>query len=279
MRLISSTCTPQALVRFVLIGLVLVLIGANTLPALAQEIPYTDPAGHFTATIPDGWTDESPAEYGLFTNAGVSLYLLTVEGDDLQASIDTAVKLLAPELSDGNQISMGEFPSPSGIWKQEFFTLSSGQVGNAVAQSNGRITVVILITADSMGAMQAILTDSNAMLATVRIEGVSAATPESDTEASPTAAAPVSQAEGEISFPDLTGPYAVGRTIYSWTDDSREETYTSEHGEARMVTVWVWYPAESVADEQPATYLTDGMSGLFQPLYGIPSSSVHSHAY
>ena len=41
-----------------------------------------------------------------------------------------------------------------------------------------------------------------------------------------------------------TGPYAVGTETYTWTDVSRDETFTSETDQ-RKVTVQFWYPEQA----------------------------------
>ena len=48
-------------------------------------------------------------------------------------------------------------------------------------------------------------------------------------------------------LPEPTGPYAVGRVSYHWTDRSREETFTEKKGDERELMVFVWYPAQKPA--------------------------------
>ena len=60
----------------------------------------------------------------------------------------------------------------------------------------------------------------------------------------------------EVSLPEPTGPYAVGRASYDWVDSSREETFTKKEGDKRELMAFVWYPAEKPApDTEPAAYL------------------------
>ena len=135
---------------FLFAGLLLALMVTGLLPALAQETLYRDPAGLFTATIPDGWSDESTAEYGLFTHSGVSIYLLSVDGSDVQASIAAALARIAPEMVDASSSVAVDFEAPSGTWTQVIYNLPDGRVANAVAQSNGSATAVLLVTAESI---------------------------------------------------------------------------------------------------------------------------------
>mgnify|MGYP001156570902 CR=1 FL=1 len=264
----------KTLTRLVFLGLALLLIAASVLPALAQETVYSDPTGKFTATIPAVWNDESSAEYALFTHSGVSIYLISVEGSDLQAGIAAAVAQLAPTLSAADVMPMGDFSAPSGTWTQVLYSHPDGGVGNAVAQSNGSTTVVLLVTADSMAAMQAILADANAILASVSIEGALASTTEPEVEAPA-----VPTASGGITFPELTGSYAVGRIDYVWSDDSRDETNTPEENDPRIIHVWFWYPAAPNADSEIAPYLPEAAGTIFQQFTGISPDAVHSHAY
>jgi dienelactone hydrolase len=82
-----------------------------------------------------------------------------------------------------------------------------------------------------------------------------------------------------VTFPELTGPYAVGRIIYTWVDDSRDETYSDTAGDKRTLTIWAWYPAEPAADALPAPYLPDAMSEALKPILNINAPKVSSHAY
>jgi pimeloyl-ACP methyl ester carboxylesterase len=82
-------------------------------------------------------------------------------------------------------------------------------------------------------------------------------------------------AQDTVTFP-LTGAYAVGRNIYTWTDESREEVYTPDVGDKRQLQVWAWYPAQSAAS--PAPYLSDGQAALLGQMFAIPADKVQTHA-
>jgi predicted dienelactone hydrolase len=49
-------------------------------------------------------------------------------------------------------------------------------------------------------------------------------------------------------LPAPTGPYAVGTTILSFTDESRHEDHVADPSVKRTVVVQLWYPAESSAN-------------------------------
>src|SRR6266446_1914567 len=53
----------------------------------------------------------------------------------------------------------------------------------------------------------------------------------------------------EITLPPPTGPFAVGRAIYDWTDDAKQDTLAPVPGTKRELLVWIWYPS---ADGQAA---------------------------
>jgi len=47
----------------------------------------------------------------------------------------------------------------------------------------------------------------------------------------------------EVTFPTLTGPFAVGRAIYAWADDAQSDPLAPVPGTRRELLVWIWYPA------------------------------------
>lgn len=47
----------------------------------------------------------------------------------------------------------------------------------------------------------------------------------------------------EVTFPPVTGPFAVGRAIYAWADDARLDPLAPVRGTKRELLVWIWYPA------------------------------------
>jgi dienelactone hydrolase len=47
----------------------------------------------------------------------------------------------------------------------------------------------------------------------------------------------------EITLPTPTGPFAVGRVIYDWTDDANLEALAPVPGTKRELLVWIWYPS------------------------------------
>lgn len=58
-----------------------------------------------------------------------------------------------------------------------------------------------------------------------------------------------------VTLPTPTGSYAVGRTEYDWTDQSRIDPLAPHAGTKRELVVWAWYPAAHQAHEQRAAYL------------------------
>jgi pimeloyl-ACP methyl ester carboxylesterase len=76
-----------------------------------------------------------------------------------------------------------------------------------------------------------------------------------------------------VSLPTPTGPFAVGRTIYEWTDVSRDEVFSDVDGEHRSVAVWVWYPAES-SDAPVSGYMPNGLGDSIEKAIGLPARLV-----
>lgn len=59
----------------------------------------------------------------------------------------------------------------------------------------------------------------------------------------------------EVVLPKPSGPYAVGRTLFDWTDPKRDDPYSSAMGEHRELMVWLWYPAAASQQSKPADYI------------------------
>ncbi|MCF6238577.1 MAG: hypothetical protein L3J79_07165, partial [Candidatus Marinimicrobia bacterium] len=57
-------------------------------------------------------------------------------------------------------------------------------------------------------------------------------------------------------LPEPTGPYTVATRTATWTDSSRDETFTPE-ADYRRIVVQVWYPIMGKAQGPPALYIDD----------------------
>ena len=62
----------------------------------------------------------------------------------------------------------------------------------------------------------------------------------------------------ETTLPVPTGPFAVGRAIYDWTDDAKFDTLAPVPGIRRELLVWIWYPS---ATAPQAARTDDYLSG------------------
>jgi predicted dienelactone hydrolase len=58
---------------------------------------------------------------------------------------------------------------------------------------------------------------------------------------------------GPVELPAPTGPYAVGRRTFYWTDESRNEAANPEPNAKREIVVYLWYPAARAGES--AEYL------------------------
>jgi predicted dienelactone hydrolase len=47
----------------------------------------------------------------------------------------------------------------------------------------------------------------------------------------------------ELTLPTPTGPFAVGRAIYDWTDSATVDSLAPLPGTKRELLVWIWYPS------------------------------------
>jgi dienelactone hydrolase len=71
----------------------------------------------------------------------------------------------------------------------------------------------------------------------------------------------------EVTFPALTGPFAVGRAIHAWADAAHADPLAPVPGTRRELLVWIWYPA--VAGSPAATmdlYVPASMRAPAQPI-------------
>jgi hypothetical protein len=62
-------------------------------------------------------------------------------------------------------------------------------------------------------------------------------------------------AQGSVTFPKLTGEYAVGRVGFTWVDPHRPDPFGPAADSKRELVVWVWYPAAASDNSTPAEYL------------------------
>ena len=89
----------------------------------------------------------------------------------------------------------------------------------------------------------------------------------------------------EVTLPTPTGPFAVGRAIYDWTDDANMDTLAPVPGTKRELLVWVWYPsvaAQGMTDDYVPTPLRAEVERDLGPLLGglltRDLSKVHAHS-
>jgi len=59
----------------------------------------------------------------------------------------------------------------------------------------------------------------------------------------------------EMTLPAPTGPFAVGRTTFVWTNEALTDDLSPEAGTKRTVFAWMWYPASRSETDAPAPYL------------------------
>jgi dienelactone hydrolase len=75
--------------------------------------------------------------------------------------------------------------------------------------------------------------------------------------------------DGNISLPNPTGKYKVGRMSIELTDQNRLEAYsTKREDKRRELVVWIWYSAALTPDSKRAIYLPDQWSEA-DLVYGV----------
>jgi len=65
-----------------------------------------------------------------------------------------------------------------------------------------------------------------------------------------------------VTLPPLTGRFAVGESMFDWTDRARADPLAPRPGTARELSVWLWYPAPSGTRGPSAAYAPGAWSGL-----------------
>ncbi len=91
----------------------------------------------------------------------------------------------------------------------------------------------------------------------------------------------------DVTLPAPTGPFAVGRSQYDWTDDTTPDMLAPVAGTRRELLVWIWYPC-AVGQQ---TAMDDYLPVPMQTAAGAPGnlsifrvltrdlSKVHSHSF
>jgi predicted dienelactone hydrolase len=57
-----------------------------------------------------------------------------------------------------------------------------------------------------------------------------------------------------VELPGPTGPFAVGRAMYDWVDNTRTDNLAPVSGQKRELIIWIWYPAAVKTPAQTAEY-------------------------
>src|SRR6202140_309360 len=91
----------------------------------------------------------------------------------------------------------------------------------------------------------------------------------------------------ETTLPTPTGPFAVGRATYAWSDAAKVDPMAPQPGSTRELLAWIWYPAaprqpsQTIADYLPAPWRTalERQSGaLFTQFLTRDLSRVRAHS-
>jgi pimeloyl-ACP methyl ester carboxylesterase len=88
----------------------------------------------------------------------------------------------------------------------------------------------------------------------------------------------------EIALPTPTGPFAVGRATFDWTDDTKLDTLAPVPGTKRELLVWMWYPSAVLRSMAVDDYLPAPMRAAAEPAGGPfrlltrDLSKVHGHS-
>jgi len=97
------------------------------------------------------------------------------------------------------------------------------------------------------------------------------------------------QNKTEVTLPEPSGRYAVGRVKYEWIDSTRIDTLAPMPGTQRELVVWIWYPAAPPHNLNAPTveYLPEDwrtafealQSGFMKNFFSRDPLLVHPHAF
>jgi hypothetical protein len=58
----------------------------------------------------------------------------------------------------------------------------------------------------------------------------------------------------DVTLPDPTGIYSVGRTAYHWIDSSRTDSLSPKPYNKRELIIWIWYPVSNIKSDSVVDY-------------------------
>ncbi|MGH9737254.1 MAG: alpha/beta hydrolase family protein, partial [Candidatus Acidiferrales bacterium] len=77
-----------------------------------------------------------------------------------------------------------------------------------------------------------------------------------------------------VTLPKPTGPFAVGRTMYTWVNNAETDPLAAPPGEKREVVAWIWYPAAHNAHSKPVSYLPSAWQSALAQHSGVLMSDL-----
>lgn len=87
-----------------------------------------------------------------------------------------------------------------------------------------------------------------------------------------------------VDLPPPTGPLAVGRTSFDWTEEARVDPLNPDRISKRELEVWAWYPADAPGGAPAAPYVPQPWASVLDQEHGVgavlfqSNESVHAHA-
>ncbi|GAA2143703.1 alpha/beta hydrolase family protein [Glycomyces algeriensis] len=77
-------------------------------------------------------------------------------------------------------------------------------------------------------------------------------------------------------YPEPSGEHEVGATVFEWTDETRDEPFTTDPDDHRTVVVQLWYPADPAPDAEraiggrPTLEASQAITQASAEFFGIP---------
>ena len=128
-------------------------------PVAGADEVYRDPNGQFTIPIPTNWEAETVEGVAVLTapDNDITVYGLTITGDDVAAAIDEAWRQVEPDFALEPEDTF-DAPAPPEVEQVVVVTYDSGEESGTVVQGVGQLVdgavYVLLVEADLAAAMR-----------------------------------------------------------------------------------------------------------------------------
>lgn len=215
-------------------------------PAAGQE------ENAFSVTLPAEWDPVTISGIEGAADPTTSAVFFAYHAADMQSAITSANDVLRqPAVLTQAPMEVTQLELPSGIWEQQVY-IDGDVIALLLVQNTGDGVYVMLVHAP-LSEAEGLLPTVQSVLTSFVIGG---AVPEQQN-------LPI-----EVTYPEISGEYAVGRTEAVWVDDTRDELFTTDPGDTRQVPVTIWFPAQPASAASRAPWLNADLAHAFAEVHG-----------